>query len=151
MRMRASLVAIVAAVTMSGCEQTGGQIGGGPSGPKSIEEVEMLRTDATNYDRAGPINVRFTNRLNVTVSHSLCRSRLERRNNEGDWVGARSSLADACTGDERMLRPGQSVTYSLQVDRGTAGTYRVATDLGQMGGISRVLAISNPFTVTRQD
>jgi len=150
MRMRASLVAIVAAVTMAGCEQPGPQIGGGPSGPKSIEEVEMLRTDRPSYDRGGPVTVRFTNRLNLTVTHSLCRSRLERRNNEGDWVGARSSLSDMCTAEERTLRPGQSVTYSFRME-GQSGTYRVLTDLGQMGGISRVVAISNLFTLTRQD
>jgi len=151
MRMRASLAAIVAAVTMSGCEQTGPQLGGGPSGPKSIEEVEMLRTDAPSYDRGGAVTVRFTNRLNVALAHSLCRTRLERRNNEGDWVGARSSLTENCRGDERTVRPGQSVTYSFRIDGGTAGTYRVLTDLGQMSGISTVVAISNLFTVTRQD
>ena len=150
MRMRASFVAIVGLVTMSGCEQPGPVLGGGPSGPKSIEEVEMLRTDRANYERAGPITLRFTNRLNVAFGYNLCLSRLERRNGDGDWVGARSSLTDGCIAEQRTLRPGQSVTYSFKIE-GQAGTFRVANDLGQMGGISRVVAISNPFTVTRQD
>ena len=150
MRMRASLVAIVATLTMSGCEQPGGlQVRDGPAGPRAIEEVPMLTTNAANYERGAQAVVRFTNRTNASLEFSPCRLRLERRNTEGDWVISKSALFEPCNAEDRTLRPGQSVTYSFRIEM--AGTQRISADLGFMVGYSRYVAISNTFVVARSD
>ena len=149
MRMRASLVAIVAMVTMSGCEQPGGLQGSGPSGPKAIEETPMLTTNAANYQTGAQATVRFTNRTNTSLAFSPCRLRLELRNTDGDWVVSKESLFERCTAEDRTLRPGQSVTYSFRIAR--PGTQRISVDLGTMVGYSRIVAVSNTFVVPRSD
>jgi len=152
MRVLARLAAVLAIVTMSGCQETGGIPSHGGSGPRAIEEVPMLRTDSGTYRRGAQVTVRFTNRTNATMSYNLCRSRLERRNDEGDWVVSRSNLADGCTAEDRTLRPGQSVTYIFRIgDTTRAGLHRVSADLAEIVARSKYVAVSNTFMVTRDD
>jgi hypothetical protein len=141
-------VSIAALLAATACEHTGSQ-GDYPQG-QSTDFPVMMQTDAASYEGNASVTVRLTNRIGRRVGYNLCRSRLERLNDEGDWRETHSTLAEVCTAELRGLAPGQSATYSFRTDpRSRRGQYRIRTALDDPQQRGRLDVVSNPFTVTR--
>jgi len=142
-----ALVSVAALLAATACEHTGSQ---GDYQAQSTDFPVMMQTDAASYEGSAPVTVRLTNRTGRRVGYNLCRSRLERLNDEGDWRETHSTLAEVCTAELRGLAPGQSATYSFRTDpRSRRGQYRIRTALDDPQQRGRLDVVSNPFTVTR--
>ena len=144
-----TLVSVAALLAATACEHTGSQ-GDYPQG-QSTDLPVMMQTDTTSYESSAPVTVRLTNRTGRRVEYNLCRSRLERLNDEGgDWRETNSTLAEMCTAELRALAPGQSATYSFRTSASSRrGQYRIRTTFDDPQQRGRLDVVSNPFTVTR--
>lgn len=157
--MRALLI-VVTIVAITACNQTGGAGYDGydhrgyrndrRSGVNIADT--LMTTDAPEYVSGGVVTVRLTNRFGRPLGYNLCRSRLERRDGEGEWRPALQTLAEVCTAEIRTLRPGQWVTYSFKPapqGRRGSGEFRVSADLEDLQAQTRFVAVSNAFKLTR--
>ena len=143
-----SILALIAIVAASGCHQAGMT---GPLGPGS-DPPSLIATDRAAYTAGSDITFRLTNRTAVGVGYNLCRARLERRDGEGDWRPVMYSLGEVCTAELRTLRPGQSASYAFKTEpKLRPGHYRISTDLEDLQGRSRFVAVSNVFTMSHDD
>lgn len=145
--MRA-LAVLASVIAMSGCSQPGTS-GYGYEGASNVPVVEkLITTDAQEYRAGSLVTLRLTNRLGRSIGYNLCRSRVERLDVEsGEW-GAVRSTAELCTAEIRTLAPGQSVTHSFQLTvKPQPGRFRVSTALDDLQARSRVIAVSNIFTL----
>ena len=140
----------------AGCESGGGQVESGITyDPNSAggRIVELLATNAKTYEIGAPISVRLTNRTGRGVGYNLCRSRLERLDDDGVWRLMVDGLADACTAELRTLAPGQSVTYTFRSAPSArpGQQYRVSTDLQDLKASLRFIGVSNTFALSGTD
>lgn len=141
-------VGVFALLAVAACEQTGPRDGYPQA--QSTEPPVMMQTDAASYAAGTRMSVRLTNRTGGPVGYNLCRSRLERRNDEGDWRQAQPALAEVCTAELRTLSPGQSASFAFSPSsQSRRGSYRVVTPLDGMYGRPRVDVVSNTFMLTR--
>ena len=123
--------------------------GGGSVGPSGVDQ--LIATDAERYMPGATITFRLVNRTSSAVGYNLCRSRLEHRLSDGDWQTVHP-VAEICTAELRTLLPGQTATFSFTSNnRLRRGEYRITTDLEDLQRRSRVLAVSNPFSIGRDD
>lgn len=137
----------------AGCESGGGQVESGITyDPNSAggRVVELLSTNAKAYEIGAPISVRLTNRTGRGVGYNLCRSRLERLDDDGVWRLMVDGLADACTAELRTLGPGQTVTYTFRSapNARPGQQYRVSTDLQDLKASLRFIGVSNTFALS---
>lgn len=157
--MRA-VVSVAAIVTIMGCNQTGGAGYDGydhrayrDHGRSGVNIADtLMTTDAPEYVSGRVVTVRLTNRLGRSFGYNLCRARLERLDGDGDWRPALQTLAEVCTAEIRILRPGQGVTYSFKAapqGRLGSGDFRVSADLEDVQAQTRFVAVSNTFRLTR--
>lgn len=146
--MRA-LLTVAAVVALAGCEHPG------PTGPyvdPGRPAQQIIAVEAAQYVPGEPIRFRVANRTSRTFGYNLCRSRLERRDGEGDWHAVLESLGPVCTAELRTLRPGQAVEYTFKPEgRLRRGEYRISTDLEDYQMRVRVLGVSNSFSIARDD
>lgn len=144
-------------VVAAGCEGQGGApvdsgISYDPNSPGG-RIVQLLATDASTYEKGAPISVRLANRTGRSVGYNLCRSRLERRDDDGVWRLMMDGLADACTAELRMLRPAQSITYTFRSSPSArpGQHYRISTDLQDLTARLRFIGVSNTFSLSGTD
>ena len=153
MSMRLLLALAAGVFTVAGCEQPA-PLGVYPPVTPDAQGVPyefpvMIDTDQRSYPISGRVSLRLVNRTGRLVRYDLCRSSLERFNNEGDWRMAREMLADNCTPESRTLGPGQMAQFSFTAEtRAPPGQYRVHTKLEGLDG-TRLDVISNVFMLTR--
>ena len=152
---RVLLLVMVAAA--AGCEGQGGApvdsgISYDPNSPGG-QIVQLLTTDASTYDQGASITVRLANRTGRSLGYNLCRSRLERENDDGAWQLMMDGLADACTAELRTLRPGQSFAYTFRsAPSARPGQhYRISTDLQDLPARLRFIGVSNTCSLTGPD
>jgi len=148
------LVGGAALLGVAACEQTGALGGdwgrGGYPQAQSSEDPIMMQTNAANYRAGEPVITRLTNRTGRRVGYNLCRSRVEQRNDEGDWRPVPAAEGEVCTAELRSLSPGQSATYSFRLARSSRpGPYRIRTTLEDLRGGPRLDVVSNAFSLTR--
>ncbi len=136
-----SLIAIAA---LSGCET--GATGGYDPALQDRAGHTLIVTDASEYQSGATVRMRLTNKTGRRVTYNLCRSRIE-RGNDDDWRPVQTSLGEACTAELRTLSPGQSVTYAFKLPTLRRGAYRIATDLDDPQGRARIVATSNTFAL----
>ena len=150
------LMLLLAVLLVAGCESGGGQVESGVSyDPNSAggRVVQLLATSAPTYEVGAPINVRLTNRTGRGIGYNLCRSRLERLDDDGVWRLMMDGLADACTAELRTLGPGQSVTFTFRSAPSArpGQQYRVSTDLQDQKANLRFIGVSNTFSLSGTD
>lgn len=146
------LVSAAALLAAAACEQTGslGDHGrGGYPQAQSTDAPIMMHTNAASYDAGAPVITRLTNRTGRRVGYNLCRSRIERQNDEGDWRPVQAET-EVCTAELRSLSPGQSATYTFRIPpHSRRGAHRIRTTLEDLQGGSGLDVVSNAFTITR--
>ena len=151
------LAKLVLVMALAGCQSPGGgydeRAGYEQWGRRHVPAPEeMISTDADAYGAGATISVRLTNRTVRTVSYNLCRSQLQRRDNNNEWVAARSSLGEACTAELRGLSPGQSARFSFPVPGSMrSAPYRIRTELRDSRGGPPIEAVSNAFTLQTRE
>ena len=109
----------------------------------------VLSTDRESYAAGETVVIRLKNVFEHSLGYNLCTSMMEQRAG-GGWRPAEFGNGRICTMELRILEPGRTATFGVQLDAETpAGEYRFRTRIENMRNGSGEQAATNPFRVTR--